>query len=629
MSFPLNIQDFTKQSFSLNSTLDKTDLETLKTNIQLIRDTIVFFTAIASKRGFGGHTGGAYDMIPEALILQGFMNDQSNKIHPVLFDEAGHRVALQYVMAVINGHMSPERLYHYREFNKGLYGHPERDEADGIFFSSGRLGHLWSHVNGLAEAYPDTRFVLLGSDGSQMEGDDAEAARYCVSRNLKVSVFVDDNNVTISGHPKDYMKGYSVQKTLEGHGVTTQSVDAENVELLYDKIKDILQSNGPSALLSTRIMAPGIPDIEGTPKGHDVVPVDSALDYLNRRGLNDAVLFLDSVVKHKSTSTYLGSSEKSAKNRSDFGKILSDKILAIPENERREKIIVVDSDLEGSCGLNHIRKNVPEVFVAGGIMERNNFSVAAGFGSTGDKLGVFATFSAFAEMIISELTMARLNHANMLIHFSHSGIDDMADNTCHFGLNNFFLDNGVEEGDNTKLYYPADSNQLKKIMDKTFDEKGIRFIFSTRSAVPYILKEDGSDFFDDHYTFTGNDEIIREGKEIYIVSTGDMLYRSLDAVEKLKKDGIDAALINKPVLNLKDTEMLTRLSAASVVIVTETFNSKTGLGIRFGTWLLEHGYKGKYAHLGTSRLGRGGLFEHIPYQGLDPDSIMKKVKSMV
>lgn len=40
-----------------------------------------------------------------------------------------------------------------------------------------------------------------------------------------------------------------------------------------------------------------------------------------------------------------------------------------------------------------------------------------------------STFSAFSEMILSELTMARLNYANVLTHFSHSGVDEMADNT--------------------------------------------------------------------------------------------------------------------------------------------------------------------------------------------------------
>ena len=60
------------------------------------------------------------------------------------------------------------------------------------------------------------------------------------------------------------------------------------------------------------------------------------------------------------------------------------------------------------------------------------------------------------EMVISEITMSRLNEANVLAHFSHAGVDNMSDNTCHFGLNNFFADNYVEEGSSTGLYFPAD-----------------------------------------------------------------------------------------------------------------------------------------------------------------------------
>ena len=78
-------------------------------------------------------------------------------------------------------------------------------------------------------------------------------------------------------------------------------------------------------------------------------------------------------------------------------------------------------DLEGSTGLKVIHQKHPEVFVPSGIMERSNFSAAAGFGFDADKFGVFSTFSAFLEMVISEVTMARLNNCNVLCHFSHSG----------------------------------------------------------------------------------------------------------------------------------------------------------------------------------------------------------------
>lgn len=61
------------------------------------------------------------------------------------------------------------------------------------------------------------------------------------------------------------------------------------------------------------------------------------------------------------------------------------------------------------------------MFVPSGIMERGNLSAAAGFGFDHNKFGVFSTFSAFLEMTISEITMARLNDCNLLCHFSHSG----------------------------------------------------------------------------------------------------------------------------------------------------------------------------------------------------------------
>ncbi len=55
-----------------------------------------------------------------------------------------------------------------------------------------------------------------------------------------------------------------------------------------------------------------------------------------------------------------------------------------------------------------------------------NFSAAAGFGFEADKFGVFSTFSAFLEMVVSEITMARLNNCNVLCHFSHSGVDEVS-----------------------------------------------------------------------------------------------------------------------------------------------------------------------------------------------------------
>ena len=95
-------------------------------------------------------------------MIDGFIKG-SESVYPVFFDEAGHRVAIQYMMAALNGFMPPESLLHYREFDKGLYGHPERHDDMGIFFSSGRLGHMWSYVNGIAAANSGKSVILFAA----------------------------------------------------------------------------------------------------------------------------------------------------------------------------------------------------------------------------------------------------------------------------------------------------------------------------------------------------------------------------------------------------------------------------------------------------------------------------------
>ncbi len=190
-------------------------------------------------------------------------------------------------------------------------------------------------------------------------------------------------------------------------------------------------------------------------------------------------------------------------------------------------------------------------------------------------------------------------------------------------------DSAIPELDKTRLYFPADALQLEKIVRKTWNDEGVRFIFTLRSTLPFILNDGGEKLYGDGYEFVpGKDEVVREGSAGYVVSFGDMLCRSLDAVERAREAGIDVGLINKPTLNVADEDMMARLGKAPFVLVVETQNEKTGLGSRFGSWLLSRGYAPKYAAMGVTRLGRGGLSEHIPYQGLDPDSILAKIRTL-
>jgi len=116
MSFPIDVSKYKPLSLDpAKSRMGANVMARYKTNVGLVRDTIVFFTAIAGIKGFAGHTGGAYSIVPEILLGDAFMRG-SGKVYPALFDEAGHRVAVQYAMSAFNGEMPFEKLLQYRAF---------------------------------------------------------------------------------------------------------------------------------------------------------------------------------------------------------------------------------------------------------------------------------------------------------------------------------------------------------------------------------------------------------------------------------------------------------------------------------------------------------------------------------
>ena len=645
--FPFDLSSYRRIEIDPFATeaLTAETLADVRHNVELCRAVIVFFTSCGSASGYGGHTGGAYDSVPEVVLLDAFFRARPDKFVPVFYDEAGHRVATQYLMCALDGYISPEFLRFYRFGGARLPGHPELGLTPGIQFSSGRLGHLWATVNGIAMAHPDKRVVLLGSDGSHMEGNNAEAARLARAQGLNVTLVVDDNDVTIAGHPSTYLPGFDVARTLRGHGLDRVTVaDGEDLAALFEAVRGACVGEGPAAVVCRRPMAPGFAGVEGTTKGHDTVAPTQAIPYLEARGHAKAAEYLRLKTGTCDPKDYQGIDRSNwGAMRQTVGKTVAEILQNVDAAARRESVRVIDSDLGGSTGFGALADVCPESFVRGGVMERGNFAAAAGFGMHPARQGVFSTFTAFLEMLCSEITMARLNRSNVFAHFSHAGVDGMSDNTCHFGLNALFADNGLDDGYETRLYFPADTLQARKVTERTFPlegdgfaNKGLRFVFTTRSKTPVLLKEDGSALYGEGYAFVpGKDEIVREGTAGYVVSFGDALYRALDAVETLRAAGLDVGLINKPTLNVVDREMMEKIAAAPLCLVVECLGVKTGVGSKFGSWLLEtrhaqsSGRLPKFGRIAAHREGCGGLWEQAYGQGYDSDSIQLKVREML
>ena len=75
-----------------------------------------------------------------------------------------------------------------------------------------------------------------------------------MAQNLNVKLLIDDNNVTIAGHPSEYLKGFDLTKVLEGHGLKVLTVQGEDIDSLWKAIATVVTYKGPAAGLSFRAL---------------------------------------------------------------------------------------------------------------------------------------------------------------------------------------------------------------------------------------------------------------------------------------------------------------------------------------------------------------------------------------
>ena len=93
-------------------------------------------------------------------------------------------------------------------------------------------------------------------------------------------------------------------------------------------------------------MAPGIPDIEGSTHGHDVIPVKAATKYLISRGYPEVVIkdIFGSIKPSAFLYTYIGSTKETGANRAIFGDAVNLVLDKLSKKEAANKVMVIDSE---------------------------------------------------------------------------------------------------------------------------------------------------------------------------------------------------------------------------------------------------------------------------------------------
>ena len=233
-------------------------------------------------------------------------------------------------------------------------------------------------------------------------------------------------------------------------------------------------------------------------------------------------------------------------------------------------VVVLDADVSCSTQTKLFAQAYPDRFFDVGIAEQNMIATAAGLSLTG-KIPFAATFAVFATGRTYDQirTSVCYQHANVKVIGTHGGITVGEDGATHQALEDVSLMRGLPC---MTVIVPADSNECAQALQFAAEHDGPVYIRIARNSLPDIYPAD--------YKFNPyKANVLKEGKDLTIISNGDVLAEAYRAAEILASKGIDAEVISVPVVKPFDKEtIIESVKKTGFAVTLENHSIMGGLG---------------------------------------------------
>ena len=235
-----------------------------------------------------------------------------------------------------------------------------------------------------------------------------------------------------------------------------------------------------------------------------------------------------------------------------------------------EDVVVMDADVAGSTRTKMFGDVYPDRFFNVGIAEANMMNIAAGLAACG-KIPFVSTFSFLAclragDQLRTSIAYPRLN---VKVGAGYGGVSDSFDGPTHHSLCDIAV---VRSMPNMTVVVVSDPNQTKKAVKAVAAYDGPVYLRLSRAEVPYVLPEDAP-------FVIGKGNLLRNGSDLTLVVAGVPLARTMEAAERLAKEGVQARVIEMPTIKPIDRELLVEAARETGAVVTvEEHNIMGGLG---------------------------------------------------
>ena len=247
--------------------------------------------------------------------------------------------------------------------------------------------------------------------------------------------------------------------------------------------------------------------------------------------------------------------------RAAYGEFLQE------EAKRNPDLVVLDADLAGSTKTGMFKKVAPDRFFDIGIAEQNMMGIAAGIALSG-KTVCASSFAMFASGRAFEIIRNSIGYtqANVKVCATHAGITVGPDGASHQTFEDLALMRTIP---GMTVVNPCDAVSAKALLRQVVDMTGPAYVRLGRAAVP-VFYEDTSAIK------LGKGNMLRDGSDVTIISTGIMTPAAMEAAGHLASEGIDARVVDMHTLKPIDVDIIRKAAEDTGCIVTAEEHSVIG-----------------------------------------------------
>ncbi len=224
-----------------------------------------------------------------------------------------------------------------------------------------------------------------------------------------------------------------------------------------------------------------------------------------------------------------------------------------------EEVVALDADLSVSTQSAKFGNEYPDRFFNVGAAEANMMSIACGLAATG-KVPYCSTFAIFAAGRAYDQVRLGIAHNELKVRIgaSHGGVSLGEDGASHQMIEDIALMRALPR---MQVIVPADYNQAYRAVLDSYERDEPIYLRFGRPATPVIYEQIPDDL--------GGVDVLREGSDISLIATGHMVWRALEAAEKLEQeDGVEAEVLNVAQIKPIDSGAIIESLAKTGLAVT-------------------------------------------------------------